>query len=763
MKTRNRRWPAGSVRWLKRRDPELSATRRAVRAALVLPTLLAICSKEIHSTSMATFAAFGAFSMLLLVDFTGSLVERIRSQVGFAAVWAVLICLGTLVAGNAWLAVCVTVLVVFIFLFSGVVSFVLASASTALLMGFILPVTLPAPLSDLSARLAGVGLASGVSILTTCLLWPRLASQPLRLPAARVCESIAVLVRAELHSLGDRAGEPTPDQLKVAVDQAASAEEMLRLSFVATNNRPTGLSAGSRAIVRLVDELGWLGERASDGLPSAESRSLIYEDGTLEALDSIASVLEHAAHILRKPKAHRLGLVSAVTRLRAAVQNLGEITAPRLPVPRRELAESEVRAFVSRVDTSFRSQELAFAAIHIADNVILASIAENRTWYEQLLGKTSGDPVTPSASARERAAAHFRWRSVWMHNSLRGALAMGIAVALVNITSVQHSFWVLLGTLVVLSSNAVGTGRKAVRAVVGTAAGSLAAVGVLLAVGHHVSLLWFVLPLTVIIAGIAPTVISFVAGQAAFTLMLIILVNTDKAPDWHSALVRLEDVGIGCAVSILVGLAFWPRGATAEVDRALADAYAESAKYLGNALEYASNRFRGQPDRLTAPLVANRRAAAASRRLDDAFRNLLAERGPKPSSLLAIIDLVTGVTTLRMTADAVAGLWEHATSQRMSSENIQARHLLLKNSKRVTEWYLNLSRSLDGKSDVPSPLKHFTWDTEGLVESVGHELRENKSQTADNMLRLMWTVGHLRSACRLQARVAAAASPNHSN
>lgn len=754
-------WPADPMAWLKRRDPEFSATHRAVRAALVLPALLALCSSAIHSPTMATFAAFGAFSMLLLVEFTGSLVERIRSQVGFAAVWAVLICLGTLVAGNAWLAVGVTVLVVFVFLFSGVVSFVLAGASIALLMGFILPVTLPAPLSDLPARLAGVGLASGVSIFATCILWPRKTSQPLRLPAARVCESIAALMRAELHSLNNRTGAPVSDQLRKAVAQAASAAEDLHLSFVATNSRPTGLSTSSRAIVRLVDELGWLGERASDGLPAEENRWLIYDDGTLETLDSIASVLEHAAHILRDPAADRVSLVLASTNLREAVKNLGEITAPTLPVPRSDLAESQVRAFVARVETSFRSQELAFATLHIADNVVLASLAETRTWYEQLLGKAPGDPVTPAASARERAAAHFRWRSVWMHNSLRGALAMGIAVALVNMTSVQHSFWVLLGTLVVLSSNAVGTGRKAVRAVVGTAAGSLAGVGVLLAVGHHVSLLWYVLPLTVVIAGIAPTAISFVTGQAAFTLMLIILVNTGKAPDWHSALVRLEDVGIGCAVSMLVGLVFWPRGATAEVDRALADAYAESAKYLGSALEYASSRFIGQPDRLVAPLVANRRAAAASRRLDDAFRNLLAERGPTPSRLPDVIDLVTGVTTLRMTADAVAGLWERAASQRMSSENVQARHLLLKNSKRVTGWYLDFSRSLDGKGDVPSPLKGFTWDTEGLVESVGHELRENDTLASETTVRLMWTVGHLRSACRLQARVAAAARPDH--
>ncbi|MER7680695.1 FUSC family protein [Streptomyces sp. NPDC096934] len=763
---RDRIRPTNVVAWLKRRDPQLLATHRAVRAALVLPALLAVCGQVLHSPPMATFAAFGAFSMLLLVEFSGSLVERIRAQVGFAAVWAVLISLGTLVAGTAWLAVCLTVVVVFVFLFSGVVSFVLAGAGTALLMGFILPVTSPAPLSDLPARLAGVGLASAASILTTCVLWPRKTSQPLRLPAARVCASIAVLVRAEVRSLGDRGDQPTSGQLRAAVCQAASAAEELRHSFVATNYRPTGLSVSSRAVVRLVDELGWLGERASDGLPDAHSGRPACDDVTLETLDAIASVLEQADFVLRNPTADHASLVLASANLRTAVEKLETTTTPRFSVPRRRSAESDgrafverdVRAFVERTETSFRSQELAFAALHVADNVVLASLAEGRPWHEQLLGRMQGELVTPAASARERASAHFRWRSVWMHNSLRGALAMGIAVALVNVTSVQHSFWVLLGTLVVLGSNAVSTGRKAVRAVVGTAAGSLAGLAVLLAVGHHVSLLWLALPLAVIIAGIAPTAVSFVAGQAAFTLLLIILVNTGKAPDWHSALVRLEDVGIGCVVGILVGLVFWPRGAAAEVDRALADAYAKSATYLGEALEYAGSRFVRQPVRAGGPLVAHRRAAAASRRLDDAFRNLLSERGPQPPHLPDVVDLVMGVATLRMTADAVTGLWEHTASQRTSRENVRARQLLLDNSRRVTRWYLDFSESFDGTNDVPSPLPDFPWDAEALVESVGHELREDDPHAADSMVRLMWTVGHLRSACRLQAAVAAAAT-----
>ena len=56
---------------------------------------------------------------------------------------------------------------------------------------------------------------------------------------------------------------------------------------------------------------------------------------------------------------------------------------------------------------------------------------------------------------------HLRPASVWFRNSLRAALALGLAVLLTRITRVEHSFWVVLGTLSVLRSNALGTGRTA--------------------------------------------------------------------------------------------------------------------------------------------------------------------------------------------------------------------------------------------------------------------------------------------------------------
>lgn len=302
----------------------------------------------------------------------------------------------------------------------------------------------------------------------------------------------------------------------------------------------------------------------------------------------------------------------------------------RLPMhPPGPDTEWEPRAFIETLDLSFRAQELGFATLQIADNVDLAAAAQRRSWRDRLLGREPGALTRPLASARERAAAHLRPNSVWLHNSLRGAVGLGIAVALADLTSVQHSFWVLLGTLSVLRSNALNTGQNAVRALGGTIAGSLIGAGLLHLIGRHGTLLWFLLPLAVLIAGIAPSAISFAAGQAAFTITLVIMFNIDQNPDWHIALLRIQDIGIGCAVSVLVGLFFWPRGAAAAVNQALAEAYTDSARYLAGAVDYAVSRCSAGPAPADAPLQERRQAAAAARRLDDAFRSYLAERGPK--------------------------------------------------------------------------------------------------------------------------------------
>ena len=116
------------------------------------------------------------------------------------------------------------------------------------------------------------------------------------------------------------------------------------------------------------------------------------------------------------------------------------------------------------------------------------------------------------------------------------------------------------------------------RGLLGTVAGFVVGGALVTLVGTNTTLLWVLLPPAVLFAGLAPAAISFAAGQAAFTLALLILFNILAPEGWQIGLVRIEDVAIGGAVSLAVGLLFWPRGAAAALGTALAQAYAESAE-----------------------------------------------------------------------------------------------------------------------------------------------------------------------------------------
>ncbi|SHM21883.1 FUSC family protein [Actinacidiphila paucisporea] len=741
---------------LRAKDPGLAATRRAGRGAIVMPALFALCSKGLGSPTTASFAAFGAFSMLLLVDFSGPVAQRLRAHAALAVAWAGMICLGTAVSRVTWLGVTTMVVIGFLVLFSGIVSSVLAGATTALLLGFILPVSLAAPMSALPDRLAGAGLATAASMLAVTLLWPRPSTDPLSAPAAAVCRAVAVRLRVDA-ALVLGPDTPTAEDCAAAAAGAAAAAERLRRAFDSTPYRPTGLSTGARALVRLVDELTWLTAIAAhSGTPLDTARGQVA--APCLAKRAAAHALDEAADLLEGRHTDPSPLRAATEELSKALDAMEHDATTRLPGRRTAPdGDQEVTDFLSSLDVSFRAQELGFAVLQIASNVDLAAAAERRGWADRLLGREPGGMGHPLTAARERAAAHVDPHSVWLHNSVRGAAGLGLAVALTDVTTVQHSFWVVLGALSVLRSNALNTGQNAVRGLAGTVAGSIAGAALLQLIGHNSVLLWFLLPLAVLVAGIAPAAISFAAGQAAFTVTLVILFNIGQVPDWRVGLFRVEDIALGCAVSIVVGLFFWPRGASAAVGKAMAEAYADSADYLAGAVDYAVGCCTAGPEPAAAPLAAGRQAAAAARRLDDAFRSYLAERGPKPVPLAEMTTLVTGVVGLRLAADAVLGMWQRAGDAHSDAERAAARSELLSGAGRVSAWYHGLADGLDGHHPVPAPLPQDLAADSRLVEAVHRDLRDERGRATATAVRIIWTGDHLDAARRLQTSLSTAA------
>jgi hypothetical protein len=411
-----------------------------------------------------------------------------------------------------------------------------------------------------------------------------------------------------------------------------------------------------------------------------------------------------------------------------------------------------VSEFITSLDPAFRAQELSYAVSLIARNVELTAAAERRSWRERWLGRQpEGVPGTLSA-ARERITSYLEPHSVWLHNSLRGAAGLGLAVLAARLTGVQHAFWVVLGALSVLRSNALNTGQDAVRAMLGTVAGFIVGAALLVGIGTNTMLLWFLLPLAVFLAGVAPAVISFAGGQAAFTLTLVILFNIIQPTGWRVGLVRIEDIAIGVGVSLVVGVLFWPRGAAPALRQALAEAYADGAGYLASTVRFGMSR--GDPGAPALPAVAGdaTRAAAASRRLDDAFRTYLAERGTKQLPLADVAGLVTGVVGLRLEADAVLDLWRGDDDQ-AGADEATARQEILGTAERVTGWYDDLATIVITGGELPQPLAQDEAADGRLVRAVRRDLLGDDGRATATAVRMIWTGDHLDVVRRLQAAI----------
>ena len=228
------------LQWLARRDRDFAALRRAGRTAIVMPAMFALGYKVIGDPALATFAAFGSFAMLLLVDFGGSMRERLQAQAALAIAGCAFVCLGTLASQSVWLAAPAMAVVGFAVTFAGVVSSVLAGATTSLLLAFILPVTLAGPPSSVGDRVAGWAMAAAAALAAVGLLWPAPTRDPLRSAATTACRALAARLRAEVaHMISEQNG-PSACALHDAVARRTQRSPRSIMSFW---RRPIGQRA----------------------------------------------------------------------------------------------------------------------------------------------------------------------------------------------------------------------------------------------------------------------------------------------------------------------------------------------------------------------------------------------------------------------------------------------------------------------------------------------------------------------------------------
>src|SRR5580704_4428477 len=674
-RTRPAWWPAWSV----------PAAMRTARAVVVIPSLFALTYEGFGNLQMALFAAFGGFANLVVASFGGSRRDKAFAHLMLALIGSIGLIIGTAVNGIGWLAVLVTIPVTFGIFFLGVVSPNAASGTIAALFPFVLPVATAGTVSMIPDRLAGWWLASVVSAVAVLVFSPPAPGDRLRAAAAGSARALATV-------LADAArGTATPADHEAC--QAAKHE--LMSAFASTPFRPTGLATSDQALASVVQYLEWctaLVADATDGHPNLDradtpDRDLFAE--TAVVLRQTADLLADRDETAPLPDVHKHPLPDVDKLPLPDVDELERRREASIAYHQSAAPDGDYDSVQTAARQSFHAQAISLAVRGLTADALIATrradpetiAARRRGWYgAQPEGTDAERRVAALYGALGVLTRHASIRSVWFLNSLRASVVLAAAVLVADVSGVQHGFWVVLGTLSVLRTSASSTESTALRALGGTVIGFVIGALLLLGIGTSTPALWVALPIAIAVAAYAPGTLPFIFGQAAFTVVVVVLFNLLVPAGWKVGLLRIEDVTIGCAVSLVVGVLFWPRGAASVVGDDLADAFRVGAAYLTESVQWALGTRVDPPD-------AGAAAVTAGIRLDEALRGFLAEQGAKRLSKEDLWMLVMASMRLRLTAYSLAGLQDPAPGRPHKHGTAYARTALTHATTDLTDFY----------------------------------------------------------------------------
>ena len=404
--------------------------------------------------------------------------------------------------------------------------------------------------------------------------------------------------------------------------------------------RPSGPTSHDQAIGLLTDQLPWLrafaDEFAADRLGGG---GIAVEDerlgaSTIGALRGSATEFEtrrvtEAGGDLEAAREDYYAAVAASTRRHIAAHDAPD-------------------TIVESIRRAFRLRLISYISMSVSGNTSILSgrpVAPSDYEIPPLVPQPGLTQTVRGLGAIIRS--HLALDSIWFRAAVRAALALGLAVLIAKVADVQHGFWVVLATLTVLKSNAISTGYAAWQALAGTLVGFGLSTAVILGVHDSRTALWILFPICVFLAAYTPTAVHVAVGQAMFTVMVVVLFNLIEPQGWRTGLVRVEDILIGAATGIVVGVLLWPRGARAQLCQALSSLYETGGAYIRAALDAALGRQR-EP---VAP--AAEEARAADLRAGEALSTYLKEHGPKRVPVDVWTRLLATGEQVRFVADAI--------------------------------------------------------------------------------------------------------------
>ncbi|MDT0480103.1 FUSC family protein [Streptomyces doebereineriae] len=291
-----------------------------------------------------------------------------------------------------------------------------------------------------------------------------------------------------------------------------------------------------------------------------------------------------ARHHGRSPELTRLlaqlNAITPVVEAAPAAHLSGEPLAPEIPETVRHLARAVETGYTGPIGLSLpvplseTARAVDHALRHAAEVVAVPDV--DPRGIDDRLGRPAALGVRAARAARNVALSAASWRY-----GLRLALCIGLAQALVSLVPVPRSYWVALTITFVLKPDFGSVFSRALLRALGTVAGLVVAAAVLSQVPRGG---WDVLVM-LLLAPLIPALTPRGYGYQTAAITPVILLLSDVLNHQGTALLmpRLLDSLMGCGIALVAGYLLWPESWHTRVGDRLADAVADTARYVESA------------------------------------------------------------------------------------------------------------------------------------------------------------------------------------
>jgi uncharacterized membrane protein YccC len=582
---------------------------------------------ELAGVSNAGWAALGGFEAIL-ADTGGPYRSRLANLATLSLGGAAGLFLGCVAGRSLVWALPVTVAFCFLWSYLGVLGQPFSSAGLLVQVIYICGVGAPPAPWPLALEWSLLLLAGGAwAAVLSLFLWPLDAYRPARSAVGDCYKELASF----LGSVADLASRARPGGAKptTALWHRLAKHHQYR--------------------IRRAVELGWkavANVRAERMAESVRGRQLVV---LLESADmliartiALAEHLEHQSSAEGSPCFDR-GL-SGLDELRFAEQWIAMLLARR-----RNQGPADSQARIAEIEALPRKLEGCLNTPDANNRFMLMQVTEAASLLEAAIESATllqmGESRPAVKGAKHASAGHFGYvyerlgflrqgpnleslaanftrKSLMLRHAARVAFVCGIDVALILAFHIDHGYWLLLTSLIVLQPHVSGTLRRGLERIGGTVGGGILAAVLAVALHSHWTTAAVLFPLALLALAILP--VSY-AGFVFFLTPAFVLAWLPYSGDWQLALVRTANTLGGAVISVLAMLFLFP---VYERDRApefLRASLAADRNYLAVLAESWRGRSR------SSRLVANARRATglAHNDTEESLERLLAESWPR--------------------------------------------------------------------------------------------------------------------------------------